>query len=141
MEHFNSQLNPSIVSKAHHLEQLTLILDGVLPPETSGHYHVANIDNSTLVVITDSPVWTTRLRQLGPTIIETLSNQTGERFQHVRIISRHGSIETPPQVTPTINRVLSEASSQQLIQTAEHIKDKELKEALLKISKRSKKLD
>lgn len=139
MEHFNSQLNPALVSKAHYLKELTMVLNGILPPETCGHYHVANIDNSTLVVITDSPVWTTRLRQLAPMIIETLSNAPEKRFQHVRIISRHGSITAPAQVRPTINRIFSEAAAQQMAQTAKHIKDDELKSALLKFSKRSKK--
>jgi hypothetical protein len=37
--------------------------------------------------------------------------------------------------------VLSEESGQQVARTAEHIKDIELKEALLKFSKRGKKAD
>ena len=139
MKLFNSQLNPALVSKSHQLEQLTSILNGELPPETSGHYHVANIDNSTLVIITDSPVWTTRLRQLGPMIIETLSNRAGTKLQHIRIISRHGSIKAPALADLTINRVLSKQSGQQIVQTAEHIKDEDLKKALLKFSKRSQK--
>jgi hypothetical protein len=139
MKSFKSQLNPVLISKSHQLEQLTSILNGELPPETSGHYHVAGIDNSTLVIITDSPVWTTRLRQLAPTIIEVLSNKAGKRLQHIRIVSRHGSIKAPPKIDHTINRVLSEKSGQQVAQAAEHIKDEELKKALLKFSKRSKK--
>ena len=139
MKLFNSQLNPILLAKSHQLEQLTSILNGELPPETSGHYHVAGIDNSTLVVITDSPVWTTRLRQLGPMIIEALSNRTGTKLQHIRIVSRHGSIKAPAQTSQTINRVLSEQSGQQVAQTARHIKDEDLKKALLKLSKRSQK--
>jgi hypothetical protein len=134
-----SHLNPALVSKSYQLEQLTSILNGELPPETSGHYHVAGIDNSTLVIITDSPVWTTRLRQLGPMIIEALSNKTGKRLQHIRISSRHGPIKAPEQTQNTIHRVLSERSGQQVAQAAEHIKNKALKEALIKLSKRSKK--
>ena len=138
MKPFNSQLNPALILKSHQLERLTSILNGELPTETSGHYHVAGVDNSTLVIITDSPVWTTRLRQLGPTIIEALSDKTGKRLQHIRIVSRHGSIKAPPQVNHTINRVLSEQSAQQVAQAAEYIQDEDLKEALLKFSKRGK---
>ena len=141
MKLFSHQLNPALISKSHQLEQLTSILISELPPETNGHYHVADIDNSTLVVITDSPVWATRLRQLGPLIIQILANKTGKELQHVRIISRHGSIKAPYHADQTINRVLSEKSGQQIAQAAEHIKDKKLKEALLKFSKRSKKAD
>ena len=139
MKPFNSQLNPALVSKSHQLDRLTSILNGELPPETSGHYHVAGVDNSTLIIITDSPVWTTRLRQLGPTIIETLSDKMETKLQHIRIVSRHGSIKAPPQIKHTVNRVLSEQSGQQVAQAAEHIKDEALKKALIKFSKRSKK--
>ena len=141
MKTFSQQLNPALISKAHQLEQLTLILNSELPPETCGHYHVTGLDKSTLVIITDSPVWTTRLRQLGPSIIQIVTDQTGIDLQHVRIISRHGSIKAPYQADQTVNRVLSEKSAHQVAQTAEYIKDKELKEALLKLSKRGIKTD
>ncbi len=141
MKPFNHQLDPALVSKSHQLDQLTSLISSELPPETDGHYHVAGIDNSTLVIITDSPVWTTRLRQLGPAIIQALSGKTGKQFQHVRIVSRHGSIKAPEQPDHTVNRVLSEKSGQQIAQSAEHIKDEDLREALIKFSKRSKKLD
>ena len=141
MKLFSHQLSPALVSKSHKLEQLTSILTGELPPETSGHYHVAGIDNSTLIIITDSPVWTTRLRQLGPLIIQALTNKTGKDLQHVRIVSRHGSIKAPHHADLTINRVLSKKSGEQVAQAAEYIEDQELKEALLKLSKRSEKVD
>ena len=142
MKLFSQQLNPALTSKSHQLEQLTLILNSELPAETSGHYHVTGTDNSTLVIITDSPVWTTRLRQLGPSIIQIINKETENKdFQHVRINSRHGSIKAPYHAPLTINRVFSEKSGQQVAQTAEHIRDKELKEALLKLSKRGKKLN
>ncbi|MDH5611638.1 MAG: DUF721 domain-containing protein [Gammaproteobacteria bacterium] len=141
MKPFNRLLNPVLISKSHQLEQLTSILNGELSPETAGHYHIADIDNSTLVVITDSPVWTTRLRQLGPMIIDIIFNRTGEKFQHIRIVSRQGSIKAPCQISNTINRVLSKKSGQQVAQAAEYIKDNELKEALLKFSKRGNTAD
>lgn len=141
MKSINQQLNPNLVSKAHHLELLTSILNRELPPETAGHYHVAGLDNSTLVIITDAPVWTARLRQLGPSIINILTNEINSSLQHVKIVSRHGSIKAPQQEKPIINRILSEQSSQQLAQTAEYIKDTALKSALLKIAKRGEKKD
>lgn len=139
MKPFNSQLNPALVLKSRQLERLTSILNGVLPPETAGHYHVAGIDSSTLIIITGSPVWTTRLRQLGPMILEALSNEVENELQHVRIVSRHGSIKAPAQIHQPVNRILSEQSGQSVAQAAEYIEDKELKKALLKLSKRSEK--
>lgn len=139
MKRIDFQLNPALVSKSHELERLTSLLSGELPRETSGHYHVAGIDDSTLVIITDSPVWTTRLRQLGPAIINILAEQAEKSVQHVRIISRRGAIKSPYQGNPVVNRVLSEDSGQLLSQTAEYIQDTELKNALLKLSGHSDK--
>ena len=141
MKLFRQQLNPALISKSRELEQLTSILSSELPPETSGHYHVTGLDNSTLVIITDSPVWTTKLRQLGPSIIQTLTEKTGKNLQHVRIISRHGPIKAPYQANQAVNRTLSKKSAQQVAQTAKYIRDKGLKEALLKLSKRRLKTD
>lgn len=139
MKRFDLQLNPSLVSKSDELERLTSLLSGELPRETGGHYHVAGIHDSTLVIITDSPVWTTRLRQLGPAIINILAEQAEKSIQHVRIISRRGAIKSPYQANPIVDRVLSEESGQLLSQTAEYIQDNELKNALLKLSGRSNK--
>lgn len=139
MKPFNRQLNPALLSKSQQLAQLTSILSGDLPAETSGHYHVAGADHSTLVIITDSPVWTTRLRQLAPSIIEILSSKVKGGIQHIRITSRHGSINAPKQRLDAIERVLSEQSAQQVAQTAAHIKNKDLKAAMLKLAERGKK--
>ncbi|MDH5711637.1 MAG: DUF721 domain-containing protein [Gammaproteobacteria bacterium] len=141
MKHIDQQLNHGLVSKARHLEQLTALLDTQLPRETSGHYHVAAIDNSTLTIVTDSPVWTSRLRQLGPDIIKMITEQRGKQIQHVKIVSRHGSIRAPLEPCPTVDRELSEAASQQLVQSAKHIEDEALRQVLLKLSKRGKRGD
>lgn len=141
MKPFNRQLNPALLSKSQQLAQLTSILSGELSAETSGHYHVAGVDNNTLVIITDSPVWATRLRQLAPNIIEILSDKVKGGLQHIRITSRHGSISAPKLHSDTIERVLSEQSAQQVAQTAKHIQNKALKAAMLKLAKRGKKVD
>lgn len=141
MKHIDHQLNHALVSKARHLEQLTALLDAQLPHETSGHYHVAAIDKSTLTIVTDSPVWASRLRQLGPDIIRMISEQSGKQVQHVKIISRHGSIRAPLEPRPAVDREMSETASQQLAQSASHIEDEALSEALLKLSRRGKRAD
>lgn len=141
MKLLSHQLNPNLVSTAHQLDQLTSVLRGELPSETEGHYHVAGIKDNTLVIITDSPLWNTKLRQLGPAIIQTLSdNKIGKTLQHVRVISRHGPIKALKQTSQTVNRVLSEGSGQQVAQAAKYIKNDDLRKALLKLSTRSKKI-
>lgn len=115
-----------------------MLLRTELPPECDGHYHAAAIHDSTLVIVTDSPVWTTRLRQLGPLILQTLKNKTPQVLHHVRIISRHGPVVSTYE-TPVVKRELSEQSRHQIAQTAQYIKDKPLKDALLSIARRGQK--
>lgn len=133
-----SALDQGILKQARKLEQWTMLLRNELPPECDGHYHVASFHDNTLVIVTDSPVWTTRLRQLGPLIIQTLKNKVLLNLQHVRIISRHG-----PTVSnydpPVVKHELSPQASRQIEQTAAYIQDKPLKDALLKIARHGRK--
>ncbi len=111
-----------------------MLLRNELPPECDGHYHAAAIHDSTLVIVTDSPVWTTRLRQLGPQILQLLKNQIPQKLQHVRIISRHGPAVSNHE-PPVVKHELSRKSSQHIAQTATYIKHKPLQDALLKMSR------
>ena len=138
MKQLNDALNLGILAQTQKLDHLTMLLRTQLPPECDGHYDVAAIHGSTLVIVTDSPVWTTRLRQLGPLILQSLENKTAQYFQHVRIISRHGPVVSNYEL-PVVKRELSQQSRHQITQAAKYIKDKPLKEALLKIAQHGKK--
>jgi len=138
MKELNNALNPEILAQAKKLERLTMLLRNGLPPECDGHYQAAAIHDSTFVIVTDSPVWTTRLRQLGPQILLLLENKTTKKIQHVRVITRHGPTVSNHK-PPVVKRELSQQASQHIAQTAEYINDKSLKDALIKISKHGKK--
>lgn len=131
-------LDSGLKAQARKLEKLTLTLKQHLPPECDGHYYVTNIHENTVVIITDSPVWTTRLRQLGPLILQSLSGHSAHPLHHVRISSRLGPVIERPTVTK-VQRSLSRRSSDQIAQTASYIGDSKLKNALLKISRHRKK--
>ena len=138
MKQLNNALNPSILAQSRKLERLTMLLRNELPPECDGHYHAAAIHDNTLVIVTDSPVWTTRLRQLGPKILQLLKNKIPQSLQHVRIISRQGPAVSNHK-PPVVKRELSQQSSQHIAQTASYIKDESLKKALLQISRHGQK--
>jgi predicted nucleic acid-binding Zn ribbon protein len=154
MRPINVHLDSKLTAQTRRLEQMTLILKSRLPPECDGHYHVASIRDDTVVIITDSPVWTTRLRQLGPLILQSLANSPSysahhsahsstransiqQQLHHVRIVSRYGPIPDHHQPR-TVKRTISQQSRQQIAQTASYISDKKLKNALLKISRHGK---
>ena len=135
MDTFSHQLDPNIKQKALELTKYTQLLKNALPPECENHFSVANLMNKSIVIVADSPVWTTRLRQLGQLILETMKNQTQEDLHHVKIITRHGPVadDHDPKV---IKRQLSSSSAHILEQTATYLGDEELSNALLKLSKR-----
>lgn len=139
LDSFKSRLDGSLSKRAQELGYLTSLLRSELPPESDGHYHVANIHDRTVVIMTDSPVWTTRLRQLGPSILTILQNSGKQHLLHIRVFSRptQSAPARPPQKNRTEPRQISRQSSQLISQTAAFIEDDGLREALLKLAKHS----
>jgi len=113
------------------------MLRGELPPESDGHYHVANIHDRTVVIMTDSPVWTTRLRQLGPRILTILQNNGRKNLLHIRVFSRpaRSPVARPPDSVKPKPKHISLQSSRLLNQAASTIGDEGLREALLKLAR------
>jgi len=137
MDSFNSRLDASLRKRAQELRRLTSVLRGELPAESDGHYHVANIHERTLVIMTDSPVWTTRLRQLGPRILTIMQHSGRKNLLHIRVFSRpaQSPVARPPDSVKTKPKQISRQSSQLLNQAASFIGDDGLREALLKLAR------
>ena len=102
MKPINEQINPNILIQAKKLTQFMQLLQNILPIECRNHVQVANIRNQNLMLITDSPVWTTRLRQLSPQILQyiqenTSSNKKTEIIHHIQISTRYHSTTSSAQ--------------------------------------------
>ena len=138
MDTFSHQLDPKIRQTALILTKYTHLLKNALPPECEQHFQVAKIHNKTVTIVADSPVWTSRLRQLGQHILETMSLETNEDLHHVKIITRHGPV-ADNHSTITTKRNLSSSASKIIEQTASYLVDEELSNAMLKLSQRIKK--
>lgn len=137
MDSFNSRLDSSLRKRADELRRLTSLLRSELPPQCDGHFHVANIRDRTLVIITDSPVWTTRLRQLGPQILTLLQNSGRKNLLHIRVSSR--PVQSPPvkapQETKTTGRQISPQSCKLINQAASFVDDDGLRTALQNLAR------
>jgi hypothetical protein len=141
MRSLGSLLDPKLVARSTRYEKLTLLLRQQLPPECDGHYAVASIANLQLIIVADSPVWATRLRQLAPLILQLVTQQESE-IQHIQVKTRMTS--PPPAPAPTRKnspegRTLSQQASDQLVSAASCISDEPLKNALLKLSRHTRK--
>lgn len=143
MKLLGSILDPALLARSKRYEHLTLLLRQHLPPECDSHYAVTNIRQQELVIMADSPVWATRLRQLAPQIL-ALARQQQPQLQHVQIKSRLPSSSVARRaasapVPAQVKRQLSEQASQQISSAAASISDQGLKNALLKLARHRRK--
>ena len=123
------------------------LLRGILPIECINHVQVANIRNQNLMLITDSPVWTTRLRQLSPQILQYIRENTqndgkSQIIHHIQISTRYHSTNNGAQTKSSKKNLhkpkISEKTAHLLSRSADSIEHQQLKKALLKIASHSK---
>ena len=148
MKPINEQISPKFVIQAKKLAKYTQLLRNILPIECHSHVQVANIRDQNLMLITDSPVWTTRLRQLSPQILQFLQDRSGSDgkdgnhtsvIHHVQISTRYQIARADSPLAPQIKKrpkpTISANTAKILSQSANSIEHEALKAALLKLSK------
>lgn len=143
MKPINEQINANFVIQAKKLSQFTQLLYQFLPIECRNHVAVANIRDQNLMLITDSPVWTTRLRQLSPKILQFIHENSSEIdksqiIHHVQISTRYqtSSLETQQSSSQKHRHKpqISEKTAELLMQSANSISDQRLKSSLIRIA-------
>ena len=138
MNPIQSSLDERLIQQAKLLDSLTQLVRQQLPPECDQHYHVANIRRQSLVIITDSPVWTTRLRQLAPEILKVIQDAGIPGIRHIEVTSRVGYHAPARQPPPEVERSMSASAADIIDSTAECISDEGLRDALHKLAKRGR---
>lgn len=125
-----------LLQHSQRLLRLTLTVREHLPEPLNRHCTVANIHGDSLVLLTDSPVWSARLRFHAPALLRELERRHAVKLNNVRI-----RIE-PPQATqqsvikPKPN--MSETTAGLLRQVASSIEDPPLREALRRLARHYK---
>ena len=146
MKTINEQISPNFIIQAKKLARLTTLVHSVLPPECHCHVSVGGIRDRNLMLITDSPVWTTRLRQLSPKILQHIranapEKQASQAIHHVQISTRYNNSTLEKQQAQSKESrhkpQLSEKSAHMLAQSAESIEHPKFKTALLKLASHS----
>jgi len=141
MKLINEQISPNFVKQARILDGFMPFIRSVLPPEFHGHVKVANVRNNSLILVTDSPVWTTRLRQLSSHILQALKDNSSnlpktQIIHHIQIQTRYQTSGAAP-VKRTVKHKprLTRNTAERLSQSADSIDDPELKQALARLAK------
>ncbi len=157
MKLINEQINPNFVIQAKKLAKFTRLLQQILPVECLSHVKVANIRDQNLMLITDSPVWTTRLRQLNPQILQFIREQAenddtdnSPLIHHIQISTRYNVSNDQKQKNlnkANVNKArrdklqISESTATLLTQSANSMTHPLLKTSLLKIARHAKPSD
>jgi hypothetical protein len=119
--------------RAGELARLQEVLRGGLPGPARDHLLVADFNETSLVLLADSPAWAARLRFQVPELLELARTSGGlPRLQTIRVRAT-ASIPENPASPRRPQR--SAAAAQALRQTAGSISDTELRESLLRLSR------
>lgn len=136
MDKVTDKLSHHIRQKALELNRLRHAIQASLPVDCHLHFQVAGIRDRQLIILTDSPVWQTRLRMYSLSMLEALAQHTGIRLNQVKIRLAPLAREViPPPPQP---RVLSSRSARLIEQTAASVSDERLQTALLRLSSKAK---
>lgn len=132
MKSISRLINSRLLVKASQLDKLTKIVRSSLPAECREHVSVADIRDMQLILVTDSPVWSSRLRLYHNNILEMLKTHADVHLSQVKIRQTHPrQTARKPVVT---NRYLTDNSAKLLKQTADSIDDPDLQQALTKLA-------
>lgn len=136
MDNVTDKLSQRIKRKAVELKRLKQAICASLPLDCHPHIEVSGIRDKQLIILTDSPVWQTRLRMYSQSMLEALHQHLNIRLNQVKIrqYSPQRLIEEPPPPP----RVLTEHSSEVIAQTASCISDPDLQAALIRLSRKAK---
>lgn len=108
-----------------------------LPAPLNQHLKATVMQSGVLSLFVASPVWASRLRYTIPQLTENLQNQ-GLMVEQVRIRILPDYVVTPSR-SRSEKLTLSRDNSEMLRHTAAAIRDPELSEALLKLSRHGEK--
>lgn len=136
MDNISNKLQQRVLRKALELQKMTQAIKASLPLDCHPHIDVVGISENQLILLTDSPVWQTRLRMFSQAILEALHQHTAIKLARVKIkltpARRPAEVEAPPA------RTLSKHSATLINQTAQCISDPELRQAMLRLAKKGK---
>jgi len=141
-----------MLSRVKNLSLITHILRQAMPASIHPHFHVVKVSQQTLSVLTDSPVWATKLRQLAPELIKSLHAERlantyktqlntiiPASLKHLQLLTRPVQIPAKEPIKtgppPEKQRYISRKTASLLTQTASFINDDKLSDALQRLSR------
>ncbi|MFW2373005.1 MAG: DciA family protein [Gammaproteobacteria bacterium] len=136
MKSISNLLQPGLIKQARNLNKLEHLVHACLPDNCKQHVKIAGIKDNHLLLVVDSPVWSSRIRLYSNHILDMLKEQKVAEVQQIRIRLSQAEPIKPERVFE--KRQLDEHSSKLIEQTADSIDDPALKQALHKLAANKK---
>ncbi|MDF2866915.1 MAG: RNA-binding protein [Gammaproteobacteria bacterium] len=129
----------NIISKAHYLNELSIVVRNHLAEDLANHCEVANYEVGKLKLMVTSSVWASRLRFYIPSLLKTL--QKTSIFSQLQSIELSVSASYQPLVKPpTKTLALSLTSADLITMAAQSVTDANLQQALLRLAQKANKI-
>ena len=126
-----------LITHANEVEKLNKQFQGLLDASLRGHVRLSNVRIGTLILTVESPVWASKLRYMGPILLQKLQNNPHifKNINHLEIKVQPARKQTQKQsLSP---RHLSKNASRCIQDMANSIDNEELKKALDRLASRA----
>lgn len=128
---------PSLIAGCVRLERISDLVKGQLPAPLNRHCHVVNIsDDGIMLLHTDAPAWSSRLRLQIPRLVEQLRNHPELGMVRDIRLKTMPSASPSRAVAPARLPELSPAAAAHLRTAAASIETPALRDALLRLASR-----
>ena len=136
MKSISNLITAKLYARTRELDQLNRVIRATVPENCKHHISVAGIRENQLILVTDSPVWASRLRLYTQNMISMLAEHAGIDVNSVRIKLIQPKIE--PEAPAPKHRHLNKSNADMIKQTADSIDDPELRQALYHLAENQK---
>ncbi|MCW9012701.1 MAG: DUF721 domain-containing protein [Gammaproteobacteria bacterium] len=128
MKSISQLISKNIQNKAGQLKALNQIIKATVPENCRDHISVAGIRENRLILITDSPVWASRLRLYTQNMLAMLEEHAGIKVHNIQIRQMQPRVEPDEPVKKS--RHLDKETANMIKQSADSISDTGLQQAL-----------
>lgn len=135
----NSQV-AALITHANYLSKLSQVVQALLPMPLSEHVYVANFQQHILTLVTDNPVWASRLRYSIPELRHKLKSHASFPGKIDEIVVKVSPDFKPLDKSSTSRGSTRTVDSASISTLAEHVDDSNLKQALLRLASHTQKI-
>jgi len=123
-----------LMAAGRRLARADRALEAALDPSLRGHVTVARVSRDSVILVADSPVWSSRVRFQSPAVLEHLRRELGAPgLARVQVLTRPRESVPPPRAPVATAPRLTERSAALVERVAQDTDNPALRRSLLRI--------